>query len=248
MSAMTLELLDTPCAVIDEARMVRNIERMQQRMNALGVTLRPHVKTAKCIEVARRQRAAGAVGITPAKLAQARALQARGCRLRVIVDSIAAAQAVVTQGQGLEVLIEIDCDGHRSGVPPESECLLQMGRLLHDGGATLSGVMTHVGGSYACNTEAALVAFAEQERSRCVHAAQRLREAGLPCPVVSVGSTPTALSARQLDGVTEVRAGVYVFHDLVMLNVGVASRDELALPVPALRHGLRVEIEATALA
>ena len=258
MSAMTPELLDTPCAVIDEARMARNIERMQQRMNALGVTLRPHVKTAKCIEVARRQRAAGAVGITvstlkeaeqffaagfadvlyavgitPAKLAQARSLQARGCRLRVIVDSIAAAQAVATQGQGLEVLIEIDCDGHRSGVPPESERLLQMGRLLHDGGATLSGVMTHAGGSYACNTEAALVAFAEQERSRCVHAAQRMREAGLPCPVVSVGSTPTALSARQLDGVTEVRAGVYVFHDLVMLNVGVASRDELALSVLA---------------
>ena len=263
---MLLELLDTPCALIDEARMAHNIARMQKRMNALGVTLRPHVKTAKCIEVARRQLAAGAVGITvstlkeaeqffaagfddvlyavgiaPGKLAQARALRERGCRLRVIVDSIAAAQAVVAQVQGLEVLIEIDTDGHRSGVQPEAELLLQIGRVLHEGGAALTGVMTHAGGSYDCNTEAALVAFAEQERSRCVRAAQRLRDAGLPCPVVSVGSTPTALSARRLEGVTEVRAGVYVFHDLVMLNVGVAGRDELALSVLASVIGHQVD-------
>ena len=258
MGAMPLETLDTPCALVDEARMAHNIARMQQRIDALGVTLRPHVKTAKCFEVARRQQAAGAVGITvstlkeaeqffgagftdilyavcitPAKLAQARALQAAGCRLRVIVDSVAAASAVVDAGHGLEVLIEIDTDGHRSGVPPEAELLLDIGRVLQAGGAALVGVMTHAGGSYACSDDDALAAFAEQERSRCVRAAQRLRAAGLPCPVVSVGSTPTALSARQLEGVTEVRAGVYVFHDLVMLNIGVAARDELALSVLA---------------
>ena len=255
---MTLARLDTPCALVDEARLAHNIARMQQRIDALGATLRPHVKTAKCIEVARRQRAAGArgitvstlkeaeqffaagfddilyaVGIAPAKLAQARALQHRGCRLGVILDSVAAAQAVVAHGQGLDVLIEIDSDGHRAGVPPDSELLLQIGRVLHEGGARLAGVMTHAGGSYACRTEEALVAFAEQERSRCVRAAQRLREAGLPCAVVSVGSTPTALSARHLEGVTEVRAGVYVFQDLVMLNVGVTRREELALSVLA---------------
>lgn len=253
---MTPAQLDTPCALVDAGRMAHNIGRMQKRMDALGMALRPHVKTAKCIEVARRQRAAGArgitvstlkeaeqffaagfddilyaVGIAPAKLAQARALQQRGCRLSVILDSVAAAEAVVAQGQGLAVLIEIDSDGHRAGVPPESDLLMQIGRVLHEGGAHLAGVMTHAGGSYACRTEEALVAFAEQERSRCVRAAQRLRDAGLPCAVVSVGSTPTALSARQLDGVTEVRAGVYVFQDLVMLNVGVARREELALSV-----------------
>ena len=141
---MTLARLDTPCALVDEARLAHNIARMQQRIDALGATLRPHVKTAKCIEVARRQRAAGArgitvstlkeaeqffaagfddilyaVGIAPAKLAQARALQQRGCRLGVILDSVAAAQAVVAHGQGLDVLIEIDSDGHRAGVAPD---------------------------------------------------------------------------------------------------------------------------------
>jgi D-serine deaminase-like pyridoxal phosphate-dependent protein len=107
-------------------------------------------------------------------------------------------------------------DGHRSGVQPDAPLLIELAQTLHDGGMALLGVMTHAGSSYDFHSEAELARVAEQERTRCVHAAQRLREAGLPCPVVSVGSTPTALSARSLDGVTEVRAGVYVFFDLVM--------------------------------
>ena len=255
---MTLADLPTPCALLDEARLAHNINRMQQRLDALGVRLRPHVKTAKCIAVAQRQRAAGACGITvstlkeaeqffaagfddilyavciaPPKLAAARALRERGCRLVVVVDSVAAAAAITASGHAFEVLIEIDSDGHRAGVLPESALLLDIGRTLHEGGALLRGVMTHAGASYECRTPEALQAMAEQERSRCVRAADRLRAAGLPCPVVSVGSTPTALSAVHLQGVTEVRAGVYVFQDLVMAGVGVASRDEMALSVLA---------------
>ena len=66
-----------------------------------------------------------------------------------------------------------------------------------------------------------------------MRAAERLRAAGLPCPEVSVGSTPTALSAERLDGVTEVRAGVYVFFDLVMANIGVCAPQDIALSVLA---------------
>jgi D-serine deaminase-like pyridoxal phosphate-dependent protein len=72
-----------------------------------------------------------------------------------------------------------------------------------------------------------------------VRAAARLREAGLSAPVVSVGSTPTALSARDLTGVTEVRAGVFVFFDLVMAGVGVCSVDDIALSVLATVIGHR---------
>ena len=253
-----LSPLLTPVALLDEARMAHNIRRMQQRTAALGVTLRPHVKTAKCVDVARAQRTAGAVGITvstlkeaevffdagfddilyavciaPNKLATAQALRARGCALRVVVDSVAAARALVDSGQRFEVLIEIDTDGHRAGVQPESDLLLAIGHTLHGGGAVLAGVMTHAGASYECRTPEALRAMAEQERSRCVRAAERLRAADLPCPVVSVGSTPTALSATQLAGVTEVRAGVYVFQDLVMQGIGVCSEGEIALSVLA---------------
>jgi D-serine deaminase-like pyridoxal phosphate-dependent protein len=104
-------------------------------------------------------------------------------------------------------------------------------QALSHGGAVLGGVLTHAGSSYELSEPEALAALAERERAGCVRAAQRLREAGFACPVVSVGSTPTALAARNLDGVTEVRAGVYVFFDLVMHNVGVCTMDELALSV-----------------
>ncbi|MFN9756552.1 MAG: DSD1 family PLP-dependent enzyme, partial [Planctomycetota bacterium] len=69
------------------------------------------------------------------------------------------------------------------------------------------------------------------ERAAVVAATTRLRAAGHACPVVSVGSTPTALFARELTGVTEVRAGVYVFMDLVMAGLGVCAVDDVALSV-----------------
>lgn len=248
--------IDTPAALIDEARMEANIGRMQQRMTGLGVRLRPHVKTSKCIEVARRQQEAGAKGITvstlkeaeqffaadfsdilyavcipPDKLDRALALSRRGCALTLLVDSVAAAQAVVAKGHPFEVMIEIDSDGHRSGVQPEDAVLIDIGRVLHEGGTKLKGVLTHAGSSYDLDTPEALRKLAEQERRLSVRAAERLRAAGLPCPEVSVGSTPTALSAQCLEGVTEVRAGVYVFFDLVMANIGVCTPGDVALSV-----------------
>jgi D-serine deaminase-like pyridoxal phosphate-dependent protein len=256
----TLPDIATPAALIDRARMMHNIARMQERMTALGVRLRPHVKTPKCIEAAHLQQQAGASGITvstlkeaeqffatgftdvlyavciaPAKLDRVLALRRQGCGLAILVDSVAAAQAVVDKGRderhAFDVMIEIDTDGHRSGVPPEDAVLLEIGAVLHGGGAVLEGVMTHAGSSYGLDTPDALARLAEQERGGCVRAAERLRAAGLPCPEVSVGSTPTALSARHLDGVTEVRAGVYAFFDLVMANVGVCTPDDIALSV-----------------
>jgi D-serine deaminase-like pyridoxal phosphate-dependent protein len=255
-----LSELTTPAALVDVQRMQRNIARMQARMDSLGVRLRPHVKTSKCLDVAREQQRAGAsgitvstlkeaeeffaagftdilyaVGIVPNKLPQAFALRRRGCDLKLITDNVDAARAIGAfgrdHGHAFEVWIEIDTDGHRSGIEPEAADLLAVGHALLEGGSKLGGVMTHAGSSYDLDEPAALAAMAEQERAGCVRAAQRLREAGLPCPVVSVGSTPTALSARKLDGVTEVRAGVYVFFDLVMANVGVCQPADVALSV-----------------
>jgi D-serine deaminase-like pyridoxal phosphate-dependent protein len=102
--------------------------------------------------------------------------------------------------------------------------------------------MTHAGSSYSLSTPDALAAMAEQERAGSVAAAERLRSAGHACEIVSVGSTPTALSARSLDGVTEVRAGVYVFFDLVMAGVGVCTRDDIALSVLCTVIGHRPDV------
>jgi D-serine deaminase-like pyridoxal phosphate-dependent protein len=267
---MSLEELETPAALIDQSRMVRNIERMQQHLTRLGVKFRPHVKTSKCVQVWKAQADAGASGITvstlqeaeqffaagekdilyavsivPSKLERALALRRKGCDLKLIVDNVESATAVAefgrTHGETFEVWIEIDTDGHRSGIQPEGSLLLSVGRALHDNGVRLGGVITHAGSSYELNTPEALAAMAEQERAGCVRAAQRLREAGLPCETVSVGSTPTALAAQRLDGVTEVRAGVYVFFDLVMHNVGVCEIDEIAISVLTTVIGHQIE-------
>ena len=134
------------------------------------------------------------------------------------------------------MLIEIDTDDHRSGVKPDADLLIAVARALvsastDSGGTNVTGVMTHAGESYNLSSEDELILFSEQERSGCVRAADRLREAGFSCPLVSIGSTPTALSYQKLDGVNEVRAGVYVFFDLVMYNVGVCGIGDIALSV-----------------
>lgn len=256
----TIQELGTPTALIDTQRMRRNIQRMQERMAALGMRFRPHVKTTKCLPVVQAQIAAGAQGITvstlkeaeqffeagvvdilyavgmvPGKLPQALALRQRGCDLKIITDNAVAAREIGSFGRAhgavFEVWIEIDTDGHRSGIKPEDDSLLEVACVLRDAGMHVGGVTAHAGSSYDCDNNAALLAISEQERAGAVRAAQRLREAGLPCPAVSIGSTPTALTAEQLEGVTEVRAGVYVFFDLVMHNVGVCTTDDIALSV-----------------
>ncbi|KAA0088377.1 DSD1 family PLP-dependent enzyme [Trinickia soli] len=257
---MTLESLSTPAALIDVARMNHNIERMQQRMNTLGVSFRPHVKTTKCEQVVKAQMDAGARGITvstlkeaeqffvsgirdivyavgmaPPKLPRALALRRQGCDLKIVADSVACAEAIVAFGrehnERFEVWIEVDVDGHRSGIAPGDDTLLAVATVLSEGGMHVGGVLAHAGSSYDYDAHEELVRIAEQERSGCVRAAERIRAAGLPCDVVSIGSTPTALAAEHLEGVTEVRAGVYVMFDLVMHNVGVNDTSEIALSV-----------------
>jgi len=255
--------LETPALILDESRMQRNIARMQSKIDSLHVRFRPHVKTSKCPEVVKRQLAAGArgitvstlkeaerffaegvddilyaVGIVPGKLDHALRLARQGLRLTLVVESVVVAEALSRHGianaHRHDVLIEVDTDGHRSGIRPDDPLLTAVAIALRteDGfGGRLAGVMTHAGSSYSLNTSDELIAMAEQERAGCVAAARRLRAAGHACEIVSVGSTPTALSARSLDGVTEVRAGVYVFFDLVMAGVGVCTLDEIALSV-----------------
>lgn len=257
---MHLHQLDTPCAIVDRARLQENIQRMQQRMNQLGVKFRPHVKTSKCLEVVNLQLAAGAHGITVSTLKEAEvffaarirdilyavcisarklprvlALRRQGCDLKIIVDNAESARQVGEFGRAhdehFEVWIEVDTDGHRAGIDPSEGELLTVAAQLQENGATVGGVLTHASSSYELHSPEKLAALAEQERAGAVLAAARLRHAGIPCEQVSVGSTPTAFAAQQLAGVTEVRAGVYAFFDLVMHNVGVCQLDDIALSV-----------------
>lgn len=255
MTSRPLASLTTPRLLLDEPRMARNLARMRTQLARLGVRLRPHGKTCKSPEIARRMLdpeapaitvstlaeaerffAAGivdvlyAVGIAPNKLDHVLDLRARGCDLTVVVDGAQAAAAVASRRAGIPALLEIDSDGHRAGLKPDADALLATANALAAGGV-VRGVMTHAGASYDCRSTAAIAAMADQERDAVVAAAARLRGAGHACPIVSVGSTPTALFARDLAGVTEVRAGVYVFMDLVMAGLGVCAVDDVALSV-----------------
>ncbi|MBK6852423.1 MAG: alanine racemase [Burkholderiales bacterium] len=259
-TALPFDTIETPALLLDELLLRANIARLATRMTQFGVALRPHVKTAKCLQVAalcddgRRGpitvstlreadefAAAGyrdiryAVGYTPNKAAHVRRLVAQGVTMSVIVDNVAAAQALANGmadlAVPLRVLIEVDTDGQRAGLRPGDDVLLDVAAALRAPGVELAGVLTHCGGAYHCHGDTALIAMAEQERAGAVYAAERLRQAGHAVPEVSVGSTPTALFAQQLAGVTEVRAGVYVFMDLMMAALGVCRPEDIAVSV-----------------
>jgi D-serine deaminase-like pyridoxal phosphate-dependent protein len=246
---------------------------MTRRARALGVQLRPHLKTAKSAEVARIAlrdnfggitvstlkeaeyfAAAGirdivyAVTIVPAKLPRIAALLRAGVDLAVVADRVDVARALGEKsaqlGVEVPVMIELDAGEHRSGVAPDSEALVELGTVVHRApGLTLRGVLTHAGHSYGCRSVDAVQTVAEQERAAAVGAAQRLCAADLPCPVVSVGSTPTAVHARNLDGVTELRCGVYMFGDVFQSEIQSCSRGDLAVSVLATVIGHREDLD-----
>ena len=230
--------LDTPLVLIDLDRVDANIERMAGLMRDRGVALRPHAKTHKSVEVARRQIAAGAVGLSVATIGEAevfadagiedlfiaypvlavgpkaerlRRLAAR-CRLSVGADSVEGVRALAAAFRGASaaagVLIEVDSGGRRSGVLPEDAGGLA--RHAVASGLQVAGVFTHAGQSYA-GPEHGVVA-ADEEVSGLAAAAESLRVVGVEPKIVSAGSTPTAVrSARP--PVTEERPGTYVFGD-----------------------------------
>jgi D-serine deaminase-like pyridoxal phosphate-dependent protein len=205
-----LESLDTPCLLLDEGRMQRNIARLRDRLQAEGVIFRPHLKTAKSWEVSRRlmstphgpatvstlreaERLAShgvtdityAVGISPDKLARVQKAARSGVTLTILLDSVEQAMAVASvsdPSDPMPVLIELDCDGHRSGVKPQDSTLLTAIAQALTPRARLMGVLTHAGESYEARGSAALAAAAEQERTAAVMAAETLRKAAGPAP------------------------------------------------------------------
>jgi glycine/D-amino acid oxidase-like deaminating enzyme len=233
-AAESLDTIETPALVLDVAKLDRNVARLRAHLASLDVGFRPHVKSAKSVDVARRLFAEGtgpitvstlaeadyfaaagfsdityAVGLAPDKIGRTREMVSRGIDLSVLIDSVEQARALADAardgGAMPAVLIEIDCDGHRGGVLPDDPVLVAIADTLRAGGVELRGVLTHAGESYGARGGVGLSEAAEQERAAAVAAARILRQAGHESPVVSVGSTPTAHFARNLDGVLRPR-------------------------------------------
>ena len=276
--------LTTPALLLDVGVLERNCEAMAQRAARHGVALRPHLKTAKSAEVARRATRGQAGGLTVSTVAEAayfarhgftdltyavgidankiEALhdiqRTHGARVTLLADSVEAVQAAGARARALgasfRVLLEIDTGGGRGGVGPRDDGLLSLAReVQRSESLALAGVLTHAGHSYHVQGGTAIRAIAEAERAGAVHAAERLRAVGIPVEVVSVGTTPTAVCAQSLEGVTEMRPGVYTFFDLDQAARGICGVDEIALSVLATVIGhnprsRRVLIDAGALA
>lgn len=255
------ERVATPALVLDLERLERNLTRMAALAHDLGVALRPHAKTHKCIEIARRQVAAGAHGLSVATVGEAEIFAAagiddlfiaypvwtRGCsqrlhdlraraRLRIGVDSGAGAaalgealdapnsrQGVSTARSPFEVLVEVDCGQHRSGVAPESagDIAISASRA----GLDVIGVFSFPGHSYQPGRPERA---ASDEAEALAVAAHELMARGIEPRVISGGSTPTARYTKA-GTINELRPGVYVGNDAQQVELGTCGRDDVAV-------------------
>ncbi|MFV2071951.1 MAG: alanine racemase [Thermoanaerobaculales bacterium] len=255
--------LPTPCALVDLDRLERNAARMAKRAQRLGVRLRPHIKTHKCVEAARIQTANTFGGITVSTLAEARSFVAEGFTdltysvpiapekitaaadlharigaLNLLVDHPETARAIenvaTSRDLVLSVFLEIDCGGGRTGIDPDGEsCGTLVRRLAGSDHIDFRGLLTHAGHAYRARNRTEAFEAACEERNVMATLAAELRDLGVPVPEVSVGSTPTVRAIDDLSGVTEIRPGNYVFFDVFQAAIGSCEVDELAFSVLA---------------
>jgi D-serine deaminase-like pyridoxal phosphate-dependent protein len=224
--------IPTPALLLDLDVVERNLRRMAERAAALGVALRPHVKTHKCVELAERQRALGARGITVSTLYEARVFAGHGfddvtwafpvvlsrlpeirelaarVSLRLVVDSAAAVEALDGLAAPLHVWLKVDCGYHRAGVDPEApESVFLAARIARSPSLVFDGILSHSGHAYHGGSREEIAAIADEERRVMSRFAERLRAAGIAVPGVSVGSTP-AMSATSATSAAGGMAGV----------------------------------------
>jgi D-serine deaminase-like pyridoxal phosphate-dependent protein len=225
-----------------------------------GVRLRPHIKTHKCIEVARIQTGGHDGAITVSTLAEARAFATQGftdityavpieqgkfqeaidllqtgVKLNLLTDDAETVKALdaaaKNAGVTFDVFVKVDCGTHRVGVEPESEEAIAIPRILSDAlNLNFAGVLTHAGHSYNARSKDEILEVARHERDSMVELATRIGRQGLAVPMVSVGSTPTMSLIDHLDGVDEIRPGNYIFFDNYQATLGACWISKRMIP------------------
>ncbi|MDD2206668.1 MAG: alanine racemase [Aminobacterium sp.] len=253
--------IDTPSLLVDLDVMERNLHWMQQKAQNAGVSLRPHIKTHRTPDIAKKQLIAGAKGITVAKLGEAEVMAAAGItdifianeivgdikmdrllalarktNLAVGVDSAEHIKMLAETFDGephpLNVMIDIDTGYHRTGVFSK-ETALELAKLIrYRDSVTLMGIFTHDGQSYNAESLSAIRAISQQSQSQMLETAEYIRSVGIPVEVVSIGSTPSLLVSEILAGVTEIRPGTYIFLDADQAGI-LGTYDHCALSVLA---------------
>lgn len=251
----------TPTLLLDIERVKRNAERVSEIAKRNGVRLRPHVKTHKCVEVARIQTAGHDGAITVSTLAEARAFGKHGfsdityavpiergkfdkaieilrggVKLNLLTDdaetSRALDEAAGKAGARFDVFLKIDCGTHRVGVEPRTPEAFEIPRQISDAtNLHFAGILTHAGHSYNAHSQEEIFEVACHERDSMAALAGKLRDAGIDVPTVSIGSTPTISCVDHLKGVDEIRPGNYIFFDAYQTALGSCSLEDTALTV-----------------
>lgn len=255
---MRVDDLETPAVIVNLDAMERNLQRMAEYCRRQGLALRPHTKTHKIPELARRQIESGAVGITVAKLGEAQVMIDAGlddvliaypivgpakarrlaelagrARVTVSLDSEESLRAISREaarsGVRVGILVELDVGFRRCGVTT-AEDAVALARTIQDlPGVEFRGLMFYPGQFWVVGDERQrLVASVNDFLQRVYDAFERER---IPLAVVSGGSTPTAFISHEFVGVTEIRPGMYIFNDRNMVALGVARPEDCALSV-----------------
>ena len=248
--------------LIEQSRVLANIDRMQELADRRGIRMRPHAKTHKSPVVARWQIDRGAIGICCAKLGEAEAFADAGftdirvpypiqptnaprvlallerTALSFIVDHLEVArgwsQAMTRAGRTADVLVKVDVGFHRCGIDPQPATAVPFIREVAAlPGLNLRGLLSHAGQAYHATSEDHLRSIAEDEARILRELAARAREDGVALDELSAGDTPTARYSLQQDGITEYRCGNYVYFDRTQVGLGAASPSDCALSVLA---------------
>jgi D-serine deaminase-like pyridoxal phosphate-dependent protein len=255
--------LKTPCLLLDIDRVRRNAARMSEIARQNNVRLRPHIKTHKCIEVAKIQTDGHDGAITVSTLAEARAFAKHGftdityavpieqgkfadaieilkggVKLNLLTDDEDTVRSLDTAAAKTDVVfdvfLKVDVGTHRCGVEPDStEALNIPQQIASSGNLRFAGLLTHAGHSYDAKTRDEILTVARHERDSMVELAERLRSGGIQVPTVSIGSTPTMMHVDHLDGIDEIRPGNYIFFDGYQATLGSCAFDDTALTVLA---------------
>jgi D-serine deaminase-like pyridoxal phosphate-dependent protein len=250
--------LDTPAVLVDRQRLEENLRVMQQIAHHAGVRLRPHIKTHKCLEIARLQLAHGASGLTCAKISEAEIMSAvcddlfiafpiigeeklarldrlsLRARTRISVESQEGARQLHDHlqrvGRSQEVMVKIETGLKRTGVEIEDlEAFLTF--LSRMPALHVVGLFTHEGGASKLSGEQEISAMLSQIAGILGRASEIFVRVYDRAPVISPGCTLTARVVSGAHGFTEIRPGTYALCDGACVQSGMYQPEECALSV-----------------
>ena len=244
-----IEDLETPVPIIDIDVVERNLKKWQARCDAIGIANRPHIKTHKLVGFTKYQLALGAKGITVQKLGEAEVMADAGITNMLLTFNVVGkhklerlatlakrtsiivvadneemleglSYAAIKSGRSIDVLVECDTGANRNGVQSSQQAVEIAKMIDSKNGLSFAGLMTYPPNGGRAQSTASLL-----------ETSQLLKSAGLETKIISTGGSPDMWADDGLSGVTEYRAGTYIYFDRSLAERKVCNYDDCALHV-----------------